>query len=234
MITHKLTSVACLTALAWTVASVVRADDNDPQSQPEAAAAAPAQEESAKDDKVESEAPATADAADKDKKDESEPAKEESEPGKSLLLEDEAWLNDPFTVLEGEMQETVGYLDKGKTNPPAEVLQPLIIDRLDIMIQLLEQSCNGGNGGGQNPSRPANASTLRSGADRRGEMRAAKKDGRKWAELTEKERQKILQSKTDGFPAGYDDILADYFRKLSRTEQPAGDKPADDKPSVDR
>jgi hypothetical protein len=65
-------------------------------------------------------------------------------------------------------------------------------------------------------------------------MRAAKKDGRKWAELTEKERQKILQSKTDGFPAGYDDILADYFRKLSRTEQPAGNKPADDKPSGDQ
>jgi hypothetical protein len=227
MITHKLTLTACLAAWAWFGACIVRADDNDSQPKPDAAAVTPAQEESAPDGKVESETPA-APPADADNKDEAEPAKDDTEPARSLLLEDESWLNSPFTVLEGEMQETVGYLDKGKTNPPAEVLQPLIIDRLDIMIQLLEQSCNGGGGGGQNPSRPANASTLRTGADRRGEMRAAKQDGRKWAELTEKERQKILQSKTDGFPAGYDDILADYFRKLSRTEQPAGDQPAED------
>ena len=49
-------------------------------------------------------------------------------------------------------------------------------------------------------------------------MRSPQQDGRKWAELTPKEREKILQSKTDGFPAGYDEILADYFRKLSRAE----------------
>jgi hypothetical protein len=229
MSTHKLTLTACLTALAWFGTSTVLADDKESQPKPDAAAATPAQEQTSFDARVESETPDEAKPADADKKDEAEPAKEDAEPVRSLLLEDEAWLNSPFTVLEGEMQETVGYLDKGKTNPPAEVLQPLIIDRLDIMIQLLEQSCNGGGGGGQNPSRPANASTLRTGADRRGEMRAAKQDGRKWAELTEKERQKILQSKTDGFPAGYDDILADYFRKLSRTEQPASDKPADER-----
>lgn len=227
MTTDNLTLTACLAALAWFGTSTARADDNDSQPKPDAAAAATALEESAPDGKSESKTPDGANPENTDKNDETEPAKEDTEPSKSLLLEDESWLNSPFTVLEGEMQETVGYLDRGKTNPPAEVLQPLIIDRLDIMIQLLEQSCNGGNGGGQNPSRPANASTLRTGADRRGEMRAAKQDGRKWAELTEKERQKILQSKTDGFPAGYDDILADYFRKLSRTEQPAGDKPAE-------
>jgi hypothetical protein len=140
-------------------------------------------------------------------------------------LSQDAWLNDPFTTLEGDMDSVVADLDVGDTEPPAEVTQPLIIERIDTMIEMLEKACKGGGaGGGQNPSRPANASTLRTGVDKRGPMRSPQQDGRKWAELTPKEREKILQSKTDGFPAGYDEILTDYFRKLSRAEAtPSGE-----------
>ncbi|MFO1091782.1 MAG: hypothetical protein U0992_00515 [Planctomycetaceae bacterium] len=138
---------------------------------------------------------------------------------------DEKWLNDPFGAIEGDMNSAIADLDVGRTHPPAEFTQPQIIDRLDTMIDLLEKACKGsGGGGGQNPSRPAEASTLRTGKDRRGPMRTPQQDGRKWAELTPKEREKILQSQTDGFPAGYDEILADYFRKLSRaTPAPAAE-----------
>ena len=130
---------------------------------------------------------------------------------------DSEWLSDPFSTLGTDMESAVADLDDGRTHPPAEYTQPMIIERLDVMIEMLERACKkSGGGGGQNASRPANASTLRSGADRRGPMRAEQGQGRKWAELTPKEREKILQSKTDGFPAGFDDILADYFRKLSR------------------
>jgi hypothetical protein len=52
-------------------------------------------------------------------------------------------------------------------------------------------------------------------------MRAPQNDGRDWADLSPKERQKILQSKTDGFPAGYDEILADYFRRVARAQEAA-------------
>jgi hypothetical protein len=135
----------------------------------------------------------------------------------------EEWLNHPFTTLEGDMDTAIADLDVGRTEPPAEVTQPLILDRIDTMIEMLERACKaGGGGGGQNPSRPANASTLRTGVDKRGPMRSPQQDGRKWAELTPKEREKILQSKTDGFPAGYDEILADYFRKLSRADATPG------------
>ena len=66
------------------------------------------------------------------------------------------------------------------------------------------------------------------------EMRAPRDDGRDWADLSPKERQKILQSKTDGFPAGYDDILADYFRRVARAEAaapPSADEAAPDAPA---
>ncbi len=153
-------------------------------------------------------------------------AQKPEDPAPLSPLEDEAWLNDPFTVLQQEMQQAAGDLDKGRTRPPAKVTQPLIITRLDVMIEMLERECNGSGGGGRNPTRPANASTLRTGPDSRGEMRAPKQDGRKWAELTAKEREKILQSKTDGFPAEYDAILSDYFRRLSRPAEAPGKDPA--------
>jgi hypothetical protein len=133
------------------------------------------------------------------------------------FFHDSEWLSDPFTAVETDMSSAIADLDDGRTRPPAEFTQPMIIERLDVMIEMLEKACKkaGGSGGGGGP-RGANASILRSGKDQRGPMRAVQEDGRKWAELTPQEREKILQSKTDGFPAGYDDILADYFRKLSR------------------
>ena len=52
-----------------------------------------------------------------------------------------------------------------------------------------------------------------------GELRAADKSGRDWAKLTPKERERILQSRDEGFPPGYEDVLADYFRRISRGEE---------------
>ena len=142
------------------------------------------------------------------------------------FFNDAEWLADPFTTLETDMDSAITDLDDGRTHPPATYTQPLIVDRLDVMIERLERACKkGGSGGGGGP-RGANASILRSGKDQRGPMRAVNQEGRKWAELTPQEREKILQSKTDGFPAGYDDILADYFRKLSRGAAAPENEPA--------
>jgi hypothetical protein len=64
-----------------------------------------------------------------------------------------------------------------------------------------------------------------------GDLNAPRSSRRKWAELTPKERERILQSRTEGFPAGYEEILGEYYRRLAtedsvRAIAPSAAKPA--------
>lgn len=147
-------------------------------------------------------------------------------------LDGEEWREYPLGVLEMEMQEAIEDLSAQKAKPPALVTQPRIISRLDVMIEELEKKTGGGAGSNNAGNKPAERSALRKGKSKDGEMRAVRKEGDKWAELPAKEREKILQSQGEGFPAGYEDVLADYFRKLAKTEKPAAAPAATDKPAA--
>lgn len=159
-----------------------------------------------------------------------EAAKPKTAPGKALpvqlppkkdllsLVRDDAWLKDPFKNIQTDVKSVISDFDKGQTKQPVKTTQPRIITRLDTLIEMLEKSCKGGGGAGSNPTRPANSSTLAGGPGGQGKLKAPDKKGRNWADLTPKQREKILQSRTEGFPPGYEDILADYFRRLARNQ----------------
>jgi hypothetical protein len=135
------------------------------------------------------------------------------------MVRDDAWLKDPFKNIQTDVKSVITDFDKGQTKQPVKTTQPRIITRLDTLIEMLEKSCKSGSGGaGPNPTRPANSSTLAGGPGGQGELKAPDKKGRNWADLTPKQREKILQSRTEGFPPGYEDILADYFRRLARNQ----------------
>lgn len=163
---------------------------------------------------------------------EEQPADEEPAEDDEPSPEEQAFLQDPFTYLQSDMQSATLDLKEGETKPPADVTQPRILHRLGLLIEQLERQGAGAGQAGQQVNRPAQQSSLMRGPGGQNEMRAARDDGRDWADLSPKERQKILQSKTDGFPAGYDDILADYFRRVARAQQEdvgpasAADEPA--------
>ena len=151
-----------------------------------------------------------------------EPSAEEDADPPTDEVSEEEFLSDPFSFLESDMQSAVVDLKDGRTHPPAEVTQPRILSHLDVFIAELEKRNMGaGNGGGPDP---ASMSTLKPGPGGRGEMRAPANDGRDWAELTPKEREKILQSRTDGFPSGFDAVLADYFRRVARGQESTAPK----------
>lgn len=136
------------------------------------------------------------------------------------MVADNEWMQDPFKHLQVDMKSIVGDFEEGVTNPPATVTQPRVLSRLDHLIVMLEKKCKK-SGSGSAPAfatKGANASTLKKGPGGQGKMRAADRKGRDWAKLTPEQRDKILQSKTEGFPAGYDDILADYFRRLAKNK----------------
>lgn len=182
--------------------------------------------------------------ADRDAKSEKavEATKPTSIPGKDLplllpekkdvmsLVRDDAWLKDPFKNIQTDVKSVIDDFDHGQTKKPAKTTQPRIITRLDTLIEMLEKSCKkGGGSAGANPTRPANSSTLGKGPGGQGDLRAPDKKGRNWADLTPKQREKILQSRTEGFPPGYEDILADYFRRLARNQDLKKTEPSDKK-----
>ncbi|QDT42814.1 hypothetical protein Pan241w_29030 [Gimesia alba] len=136
------------------------------------------------------------------------------------MVRDEAWLKDPFKNIQTDVKSVITDFDKGQTKQPVKTTQPRIISRLDLLVEMLEKQCKSGGGGaaGANPTRAANQSTLGKGPGGQGKLRAPDKKGRNWADLTPKQREKILQSRTEGFPPGYEDILADYFRRLARNQ----------------
>jgi hypothetical protein len=145
-------------------------------------------------------------------------------------LDGEEWKEYPLGILEMEMQEAIEDLSAGKSKPPALVTQPRIISRLDLMIEELEKKTGGsGSGSSNSGNKPAEKSALRKGSMKEGQMRSAKTEGDRWADIPPKEREKILQSQGEGFPAGYEDVLADYFRKLSKSEKPAAAPPVSPK-----
>lgn len=146
-------------------------------------------------------------------------------------LDGEEWREYPLGILEFEMQEAIEDLAAGKSKPPALVTQPRIISRLDFMIEELEKKTGGGTGSSNAGNKPAEKSALRKGQMKEGQMRAAKNEGDRWADIPPKEREKILQSQGEGFPAGYEDVLADYFRKLSKSEKPPAAAPVTPKSS---
>lgn len=145
----------------------------------------------------------------------------------------EEWLKDPFLVLDMEMEAVVTDFGDGRPKPPAETTQPRIVNRFDTLIEMLEKSCNGTGPGGNNPMKPAQASVIRKGPGGMGELIAPKKNGKGYEDLTPKEREKILQSKTEGFPPGFEDVLADYFRRLSKAEETSATAPTEEKTGSD-
>jgi hypothetical protein len=148
------------------------------------------------------------------------------------LVDSKDWLKDPFRNLQTDMVEVIDDLADNQTHTPAHVSEPKILSRLDVLVEMLEKQCKAGGGG--NPNSPLRRSVLAGGPGGLGNLNAPQNSRRKWAELTPKERERILQSRTEGFPAGYEEILGEYYRRLAtedsvRAIAPTGNKSAGDK-----
>jgi hypothetical protein len=148
------------------------------------------------------------------------------------LVDSKAWLKDPFRHLQTDMVEVIDDLADGQTHPPAHVTQPKILSRLDVLIDILEKQCKAGGGG--NPNSPLRRSVLAGGPGGIGNLNAPRNSRRKWAELTPKERERILQSRTEGFPAGYEEILGEYYRRLATEDSVRAIAPSSEKAAAEK
>jgi hypothetical protein len=116
------------------------------------------------------------------------------------------------------MSEVTGDLSQMQTGKPVQDKQGRIVSQLDAIIQELEKQCQGGgsgSGGSNNPSRPMADSKLAGGPGGMGDLHAPKSGKKEWTRIPPKEREAILQSRNEGFPAGYEDLLRSYYLRLA-------------------
>jgi hypothetical protein len=108
-----------------------------------------------------------------------------------------------------------------------------VMTGLEAMIRDLEakKKKRGSGGGSAHPSTPASKSTLAKGPGGSGPLHAPGTGNGGMGSLQLKEREQIQQSQTEGFPAGYDSVLSNYYTRLSQEQAPTDAKPADAKPS---
>jgi hypothetical protein len=130
----------------------------------------------------------------------------------------------PLEEITQDMKLSASHLAKKTTDKPTQEAQEDAVSKLDKLIEELEKERSQmGNSSSPNPSRPAMASTVRSGPGGMGELHGTRNQGDRWGELPPHERDRILQSLTEGFPAHYQAILEGYYKRLAvekRADEP--------------
>jgi hypothetical protein len=116
-----------------------------------------------------------------------------------------------------DMSVATRWLSKMATDVLTQETQKDAVEKLDKLIVELEKQAqaNDGSMSSANPSRPMADSRIKSGPGGLGKLHAADQDGKHWAELPAHERERILQSMTEGFPAHYQGILEAYFKRIA-------------------
>ena len=132
----------------------------------------------------------------------------------------------PLEDITHDMKVAANQLSKKTTDDQTQQPQADAVTKLDKLIEELEKERQRmGGGSTPNPTRPATYSAVRSGPGGMGELHGTRDQGDRWGQLPPHERDRILQSLTEGFPAHYQAILEAYYKRLA-VEKRAEDDPA--------
>ncbi len=123
----------------------------------------------------------------------------------------------PITPISSKMTTVAGDLAKTKTGEPVQTQQKEIVKDLDELIAMLEKQCAACKGGVKknNPTKPLADSVIRSGTGGIGSLVDPRQSSKDWAKISDRERDRILQSMSEGFPPEYRLVLERYYRRLA-------------------
>jgi len=126
-----------------------------------------------------------------------------------------------------KMTGVVDNLGRKQTGEPVQDEQKVIVRELDELIASLEKQCLACRGGikRNNPNRGMADSTISSGNGEMGPLTNPDEGGKDWGKLSDRERDRILQSMTEGFPPEYRTVLERYYRRLA--EEKSAKAPGD-------
>jgi hypothetical protein len=142
---------------------------------------------------------------------------------------------DPIQTINRHLGRITGELADAKTNEPVQTQQKKAVADLDSVIKQLEDEMKqgGGSGSNPNPTKPMQKSILAGGPGGSGPLHDPKAGIKPWGDLSPKEREQIMQSQTEGFPAGYESVLSSYFNRLAqeKVNSEGNGEPATTQPS---
>jgi hypothetical protein len=126
-----------------------------------------------------------------------------------------------------KMGGVVDDLGKKQTGAPVQGEQKAIVRDLDELIASLEKQCENCRNGikRNNPTRGMADSTISSGTGGIGTLTNPADGGKDWGKLSDRERDRILQSMSEGFPPEYRTVLERYYRRLA--EEKSAKTPGD-------
>ena len=135
-----------------------------------------------------------------------------------------------------KMTGVAGDLAQTKTGQPVQEKQKVIVADLDELIASLEQQCAACRNGMKraNPRNGLADSVISRGPGGSGPLVEARASEKDWAKLSSRERDRILQSMTEGFPPEYRQVLERYYRRLAEEKtattpaQPKSEEPKAD------
>jgi hypothetical protein len=115
-----------------------------------------------------------------------------------------------------KMTGVAGVLAKTETGEPVQKKEKEVLRDLDELIAMLEKECQACKGVKKNnPTRPLADSVIRSGTGGIGTLVDPGQSQKDWAKLSARERDRILQSMSEGFPPEYRLVLERYYRRLA-------------------
>jgi hypothetical protein len=137
----------------------------------------------------------------------------------AVMADEPAAKSGPISMaaISEKMTGVTDELAKKETGAPVQKQQKLIVSDLDELIAALEKQFEMGKGNraGLNARRPAPDSVIRQGPGGIGDLVDPRDSEKDWAKLSGKERDRIIQSMSEGFPPEYRTVLERYYRRLA-------------------
>lgn len=123
----------------------------------------------------------------------------------------------PAAAIAAKMATVTDELNRAETGPPVQKEQKGIVRDLDELIARLEKMYENNRSGikRNRPTRGMNDSMISGGTGGIGTLLNPNDIGKDWGKLSERERDRILQSMSEGFPPEYRTVLERYYRRLA-------------------
>ena len=123
----------------------------------------------------------------------------------------------PIAAISTKMTGVAGELAKTETGQPVQVKQKKVLSDIDALIASLEQECENCRNGMKrnNPKDGMKDSFITRGTGGSGPLIDPRSSEKDWAKLSTRERDRILQSMSEGFPPEYRQVLERYYRRLA-------------------
>jgi len=135
----------------------------------------------------------------------------------SCVLSASALAQGPISSVTGKMTNVAGDLAKTVTGEPVQTRQKEIVKDLDDLIANLEKECQACKNGIKNnrPKQGLPDSVIRMGTGGIGDLINPQESNKDWAKISPRERDRIIQSMSEGFPPEYRLVLERYYRRLA-------------------